>query len=539
MDNDNTKYSDIATNSSMKNDYRIPNNIQNYSNNTSEININDNNNLNYINGMNIRCRNLNINNFTNLNNNLQNINYYDPNYQNFPFQFNQNFLQNNNQNIPFINYYNNQLQYNQFKTFGIPQYNLPNYNNMYNMLNYQNNLYQNNYINNNINNNLNNTNDNNNFMNDNNIQKNNINNNINNNDSYINMQTQNKPKNETKKKKTKRLDPSIYMDKPLSVLADKLDVLGKDQGACRYLQKILDNNPNETIHELYNSICQNILSLINDPFGNYLIQKIICYLNQEQLCEIMKIISSSFYDICTNTHGTRVLQKLIEHSTSLQAKNTFYKMLKPLIVHLLKDLNGTFVVQKFAEFNKNEFSNDINEIIIENSPVLSTHRHGCCVIQKYLELKDEKMTPLLLDKLIDNCLLLIIDQFGNYVIQTILLMGEKKYGNKLAEKVAENVVYYAKHKYSSNVIEKCFDYCDGIYLENLMANVQKKDNLSELILDEHGNYVVQKVLSKSSQKQQKMMLEIIVSLFEKLKNCPHGERVINRLMMSYPNLGNN
>ena len=116
-------------------------------------------------------------------------------------------------------------------------------------------------------------------------------------------------------------------------------------------------------------------------------------------------------------------------------------------------------------------------------------------------------------------------------------MGDKKYGNKLAEKVAENVVYYAKHKYSSNVIEKCFDYCDGIYLENLMANVQKKDNLTELILDEHGNYVVQKVLSKSPPKQQKMMLGILVSLFDKLKNCPHGDRVINRLMVSYPNLG--
>ena len=508
--------------------------------------------MNYINGMNIRCRNLNINNYTNLNNNPQNINYCDPNsnymmcynqninsnpnFQNFPFQFGQNFYQNNNQNLHFLNYINNQQQYNQLKPFGIPQYNMQNYNNMYNMLNYQNNLYQNNYINNN---NINNNNENNNYFMQENISPSKQKNNTKNKDSYINMNNQNKQKIDSKKKKSKRLDPSLYMDKPASFLADKLNILGKDQGACRYLQSMLDNNPNETIHDLYNSICQNILQLVCDPFGNYLIQKIISYLTQEQLIEIMKIISSSFYDICINTHGTRVLQKLIEHSTSQKSKQIFYQMLKPLIVHLLKDLNGTFVVQKFAELNKNEYSNEINTIIIENSPVLSTHRHGCCVIQKYLESRDENITPLLLEKLIDNCLLLIIDQFGNYVIQTILLMGEKKYGNKLAEKISENVVYYAKHKYSSNVIEKCFDYCDGIYLENLMANVQKKDNLTELILDEHGNYVVQKVLSKSPQKQQKMMLAILVSLFDKLKNCPHGERVINRLMMSYPNLGSN
>ena len=190
--------------------------------------------------------------------------------------------------------------------------------------------------------------------------------------------------------------------------------------------------------------------------------------------------------------------------------------------------------QKFASQNLNDYGLKINEIIIENSPELCTHRHGCCVIQKYLETRDRAMIPGLLDKLIENSLLLIIDQFGNYVIQTILLMGDKKYGNLLAEKISSNIVFYSKHKYSTNVVEKCLDYCDGVYLKTLMSNVQKKENLIKLMLDEHGNYVVQKVLSLSSAKKQRAMLSIIKSLFEKLKNLPYGERVINRLVASYP-----
>jgi hypothetical protein len=340
--------------------------------------------------------------------------------------------------------------------------------------------------------------------------------------------------NDLKKKKIKRLEVSAYMDKPLSYIAENFGMMGKDQGACRYIQKLLNDNPTESLNALYVPICKNVLQLINDPFGNYLIQKIITLLNDEQLYEILKIISPFFFEICCNTHGTRVLQKLVEHSNAPKVKGYFFELLKPLITPLLKQLNGTFVVQKFAEVNSKEYGQEINEIIVENSPVLSTHRHGCCVIQKYLELKDPIMTPNLLNKLIDNCLLLIIDQFGNYVIQTILLMGDKNYGNRLAEKIVENVVYYAKHKYSSNVVEKCFDYCDGIYLQNLMNNVQKKDNLRELILDEHGNYVVQKVLALSKPNVQRAMLKIIVPLFEKLKNFPYGERVINRLLISYP-----
>ena len=519
----------------------------------SNNNLNSNN-INYINGMNIKCTNLNINDFSNLNNN-QNSNF-DQNYQffnylhnpnNLMFNQNPNIMMNDlfsiNNNIPNIYNYNNNNPYNNLKGMNLYNMNLMNQINPMNIPQFylQNNMVQNQgyplFQPNNMSNSQN-------MME---IQKNksgqkmisNNNNSMNlNNNMLMNNNNSNQFNMETKKKKVKRLETSIYIDKPLSYIADNFILLGKDQGACRYIQKLLNDNPVETLKVLYDPLCKNILKLINDPFGNYLIQKIISFLNGDQLLEILKIISSFFYEICCNTHGTRVLQKLIDHSKDPKVKNYFFELLKPLITPLLKELNGTFVVQKFAEVN-NEYSNEINEIIVENAPVLSTHRHGCCVIQKYLELKDPIMTPNLLNKLIDNCLLLIIDQFGNYVIQTILLMGDNKYGNKLAEKITENVVYYAKHKYSSNVIEKCFDYCDGIYLQNLMNNVRQKDNLTELILDEHGNYVVQKVLSLSKPNEQKSMLRMIVPLFEKLRNFSYGERVINRLLVSYPIINDN
>jgi hypothetical protein len=314
--------------------------------------------------------------------------------------------------------------------------------------------------------------------------------------------------------------------------------MAKDQGASRYLQQLLENNPKELIDALFIPLCKNALKLINDPFGNYLIQKLITYFNQEQMLKLLTIISPSFYEISCNSHGTRVLQKMIGLLSSPIIKNYFYELVKPIVTPLLKDLNGTYIVQKFATQNLTEYGLKINAIIIENSSELCTHRHGCCVIQKYLETKDQTMIPALLDKLIEDSLLLIVDQFGNYVIQTILLMGDIKYGNKLAEKISPNIVFYAKHKYSSNVVEKCFDYCNGIYLKNLMNNVQKKENLTKLILDEHGNYVVQKALSLSSPKKQKNMLGTIKTLFDKLKTLPFGERVISRIVTTYPFINN-
>ena len=521
-------------NSKTINDKPIANINIDDKNNQIKINMNnfpDNNvignnntqNLNYISGMNINCTNLNINNYSNLNqidqgNNfqMQNPPYYFQNQNNKNnMQYMKEFPQNNNlnniNNYP-NNKYNNNYQGNNYNE----QYNGMNYNNYYNVPN--NTEQGNSYFSSND-------------------SRNNYAFSMRSTDSSSQKDYSQKNSNNysqiDRRKKVKKLENSMYINKPLSFLAQNITVLGKDQSACRYIQKIIGENPSEGLRIFYEPICDNILELINDQFGNYLIQKILTYLNEDQLVNILKLISFHFFDICCNNHGTRVLQKFMDYSKTPKVVNHFYRLLKPLITPLLKELKGTFIVQKFAKVYP-DYEDEINEIIIQNSPDLSTHRHGCCVIQNYLELKDPIMTPRLLDKLIENCLLLIVDQFGNYVIQTILLMGVKKYGNKLAENISQNIVYYAKHKYSSNVVEKCFDYCDGIYLYNLMMNVQRKENLRELILDEHGNYVVQKVLLLSDSKMKIAMLKIIVPLFDQLKARPYGERVINKLYASYP-----
>ena len=157
------------------------------------------------------------------------------------------------------------------------------------------------------------------------------------------------------------------------------------------------------------------------------------------------------------------------------------------------------------------------------------------MIQKYLESNDKIFLNKLLDKLVDNCLILIIDQFGNYVVQSILLVGKNFYGNKIAEKINCNIIYYSKHKYSSNVVEKCFDYCSGKTREKLIKIIMKKENLCDLLFDEHGNYIVQKVLSISEKEIQKQILKIIVENFGKLRKVGFGERIINKINIGYKN----
>ena len=358
----------------------------------------------------------------------------------------------------------------------------------------------------------------------------------NNQENYQNNKEEKQKK--KKKKKIKKLEPNAYKDKSFKYYLDNFKIIAKDQGGSRYLQNIINNYSSKEINSFFEPLFRNILNLINDPFANYLIQKLMPHFSQEQLMQILHVISPEFYEISCNGHGTRVLQQLIELIQIKELKALFYKLIKPIVCELLKDLNGTYIVQKFVNLNLKDYGIHINSIIIDNSVELCSNKHGCCVIQKYLETRDPNMIPKLIYKLLDGFSNLITDQFGNYVLKTILTINNPEYSNKIGEYISTNIIYYSKHKYSSNIVEKCFDSCTGNVLSKLISFVQEEQNFRELIIDEHGNYVVQKVISISNLKKRKEMLSIIKGLFPILTQTHFGQKIIHRISTTYQDIFN-
>lgn len=52
--------------------------------------------------------------------------------------------------------------------------------------------------------------------------------------------------------------------------------------------------------------------LMTDPFGNYLIQKLLECCTEDQRTAIIDQVQKSLVKISLNMHGTRAVQKLIE-----------------------------------------------------------------------------------------------------------------------------------------------------------------------------------------------------------------------------------
>ena len=336
-------------------------------------------------------------------------------------------------------------------------------------------------------------------------------------------------------KKVKRIDPNLYLNESYEFLSHNIFQLSKDQAGCRFLQKKLEDESEIAIKYFYPAILPYLIPLTKDSFGNYFVQKIFSYINPNQIKEILTLISNNILDIGSNSHGTRVIQYLISFLNQNDLSYYFFNIIKQFVIPLLKELNGTHIIQKFLNDFPN-FQDLIDDIIIVNCSSLAMHRHGCCVLQKFLESSKGEKREKLIKYLINDCEKLIIDQFGNYVIQSILLLNEVSFSNKIVEIIIKNPSYYSKHKYSSNVVEKSFDYCDDDIKNKLIDILSNKEIICDLMLDPHGNYVIQKALSCAEKKVQDIMIENLTDIIPDLRNVSFGERILNRLGILYPQL---
>jgi hypothetical protein len=107
-------------------------------------------------------------------------------------------------------------------------------------------------------------------------------------------------------------DVGANYDMSLSDLVENAIDLAKDQSGCRLLQKKICEGDTETVAAIYSAILPKFVELMNNPFGNYLCQKITDACGKDHIKDIITIIKSDIVSICCNAHGTRAIQRIIE-----------------------------------------------------------------------------------------------------------------------------------------------------------------------------------------------------------------------------------
>lgn len=283
----------------------------------------------------------------------------------------------------------------------------------------------------------------------------------------------------------------------------KIYLMAKDQHGCRFLQRMFSEGTKEDIEMIFGEIIHHVSELMVDPFGNYLIQKLLGVCDEDQRLQILYKINrpGELIRISCNMHGTRAVQKLIETLKTPEQFSMIVSLLKTGIVILMKNVNGNHVAQHCLQYLMPDYIGFLFDAATKSCVEVATDRHGCCVLQKCLAVSDARHRDRLLSEVVRNALVLSQDQYGNYVVQFALELARCPsilpwVTSGIFKRLEGHFSDLSIQKYSSNVVERCV-YAGDECLTKVVDELINDERFSQIMLNPYGNYAVQAVLARS------------------------------------------
>jgi len=255
------------------------------------------------------------------------------------------------------------------------------------------------------------------------------------------------------------------------------------------------------------------------------------------ISEMFSQISNSLYEISINNYGTRPVQKMIENlamNMTTQDINIILGMTKGNVLDLIKDINGNRVIQSIIQnFKNKELLSPLYKELNENITEILKTKSGCCVFSKVILNITENDLNLIVDNIIKNFASFINDEFGNISLKRLIKLNNENYNSKIFPCIKDSIINFSCQKFSSNVIEACIDNNTTLKKRTIEKLIDDDSIISKLIIDQFGNYIVQKALQNSEQKEFDIIINIIKNNEKKLKQSQHGKVVYEKLMKNY------
>ncbi|KAH7290752.1 hypothetical protein KP509_30G062000 [Ceratopteris richardii] len=310
--------------------------------------------------------------------------------------------------------------------------------------------------------------------------------------------------------------------------------VAKDQNGCRNLQRKLDEARPEDVEKIFHEIKDHVGHLMIDPFGNYLVQKLLDACSESHCTSILEAVikNDDLISISLNSHGTRAVQKLIETLRTPDQTALLISSLKHGVVTLIKDLNGNHVVQRCLQGLPSDDNQFIFDAATSHCVEIASHKHGCCVLQRCLDYASDRQKQQLVTEIAVNSLALSQDQYGNYVVQYILGLGLPWVLAEVFSRLEGSFVHLSMQKFSSNVVEKCLNVGLDESKETIMEEILSSSSFGQLLQDQFGNYVIQSALKVTEVLQEQLHRTIVDAIkpYEHvLKSSPFGKRILSRI----------
>jgi len=314
------------------------------------------------------------------------------------------------------------------------------------------------------------------------------------------------------------------------------DIITCSDGS-RLIQRLIEVASAEEKRSAFNILCPDIVEISKDQFGNYVIQKFFEFGDGVLEPFIIQKLFGNVMQLSLHSFGCRVVQKAIEYSiNSPDVMAMLFREIQEChaISKCMYDPNGNHVIQKFIQSDPN--GNIINPILKAckgNVTSLAINKFGCRIVQKLLQHSTDEQKHILVKQIIERTIPLSYNAFGNYVIQ-FLLENDSKMQKEIIARVYKDLLKLSLNKYGSNVVEKCILNGDEIDRETLFNYVcpkklHKNTRLIEMMKNEYGNYVIQKMIELANEEQLFRFANYTRNMDVKLCSFPFGKYIQSRM----------
>lgn len=341
---------------------------------------------------------------------------------------------------------------------------------------------------------------------------------------------------------------------PLSSLLGHVRRLSRDQVGCRLLQQSLDEDGPVAATAILQEGIPFLAETMTDPFGNYLFQKVLEKVNDEERLILIQTVAPRLVNASLNLHGTRSVQKIMDVcSTNANAALVVTQALAPAAARLCIDSHGNHVIQRILSKLPHEYSKFVFDAVANSVGDVARHRHGCCVIQRCLDSPSSPARSNLVRRIVERAVDLMQDAYGNYVVQYVLdacHTNNSGCGNidhdddaiaSVCQAVVGKVCLLAIQKFSSNVMEKCLERSSDRVRESYLLELSDSSKIRELMNDPFGNYVVQRALSVATHVQAVRLVEAMRPHLNIVmrNNSAGGRRILAKICRRFPSFAVN
>lgn len=230
---------------------------------------------------------------------------------------------------------------------------------------------------------------------------------------------------------------------------------------------------------------------VRDQNGNHVIQKCIECVPTSYVAGMLDAFLGQVVPLSTHPFGCRVIQRILEHCTDQDKYDkvmTEIQMVSMCVKHSTSFAMtvGGVPAAVTVLWSGCDWCCLTCHMLLASFICVSSSHAGCFHVQAAVQLAQ--------------------DQYGNYVIQHVLEYGKPHERTDLVTKLAPHIVSLSQNKFASNVVEKCLlhggpDQREIIVHEMLCGTEEGNGDhepLQQMMKDQFGNYVVQKLLEVSA-----------------------------------------